>query len=95
MPDATLIDALRHVLRLRRMALGIPRTKVAEIIDRDQTTIARFEQGRPPTWPDRTDRIVDAYAKALGVSALSLWVAAIREYARRRRLVRRNSSKKE
>jgi hypothetical protein len=59
-----------------RTYAGRKQVHVAASLDKDQSTITRFEQGE--RWPRNADEVVGAYADDLDVDPIQLWEEALR-----------------
>jgi hypothetical protein len=58
----------------------IPRRRISEYNDEDQSTINDFETGRSG-WPRNPESRVEAYAAYTGTPAVELWQAAVTAWA--------------
>jgi hypothetical protein len=59
-----------------RLKQGRKQVHIAASIDRDQSTVNRFEQGEH--WPRDPDELVKGYADDLDMDPTSLWAEALR-----------------
>lgn len=70
-----MLPFLSEALKAARVAAGRKQVHVAAALDRNQSTIHRFESGLG--YPQDLDAVIAAYADDLGVDVLVLWEAAI------------------
>lgn len=61
--------------RQAREERGCKQVQVAATLDRDQSMIVRFEQGR--SWPRDPDAIIEAYGKVLDIPPQDIWKRAL------------------
>lgn len=59
-----------------RTGMDRKQVHVAASLNKDQSTIARFEKGL--AWPRDPDQVVDAYADDLEIDSIALWEEALR-----------------
>jgi transcriptional regulator with XRE-family HTH domain len=70
-----MLDHLGRACREARATAGLRQIDIASTAGTQNATVSRFETGT--RFPIDLDRLVDAYAEECGVSALSLWTAAV------------------
>lgn len=74
-PGSRMLYWLAVTCRKHRDVQGVKQSRVAALLDADQTTVTRFEQG--VVWPRDADKTVTAYSEALNIDARRLWQEAI------------------
>lgn len=72
-PDA-MIEFLARVAKQMREKDGRKPYHIAAELDKDPSTVWRFEQGR---WPQDVDAMIAAYARDLERDPLEIWTAAL------------------
>jgi transcriptional regulator with XRE-family HTH domain len=70
---------LAQAAKQERLKKGRKQVHIAAAIDRDQSTINRFEQGEH--WPRDPDEILAGYADDLEIDPRQLWAEAIKLWA--------------
>jgi hypothetical protein len=70
-----MIRWLAQAAQEARLEAGRLEVHVAAALNRDQSTINRFEQGK--AWPRNPDETIQAYADDLGVDPRQIWTRAI------------------
>lgn len=82
MDHNAMLPYLARAARDARMAKARKQVHVAASLDRDQSTVARFEKaaggnGVKIGWPTNPDAMVAAYADDLDISPLEIWRTAL------------------
>jgi transcriptional regulator with XRE-family HTH domain len=72
---AVMLDWLADTLRTAREEAGVRQHDVALAAGINDSNLSRFERGQAG-WPRHTDEMVSAYAAALGVRPVDLWLKA-------------------
>jgi transcriptional regulator with XRE-family HTH domain len=67
---------MSYTLRAKREAAGITLREVEALAGVDRSSLSRYERGEV-RWPEDLDRIVKAYAQAVGTSWVALWREAL------------------
>lgn len=70
---------LAQAAKAERLRRGRKQVHIAAAIDRDQSTVNRFEQGEH--WPRDPDEILAGYAEDLEIDPWDLWARAVRLHA--------------
>ena len=78
---ADMHDQLRRVLRRRRVEAELSMRSLEQTAGVSRDNLSRFETGYT-RWPHDTERVVEAYAEALGLSPVDLWREALELYER-------------
>lgn len=80
--ESTMLYWLGQACRRAREEKGLSRVKVARHLNRDPSTLFRFEAGE--TWPDYIDRVLAGYAELTGLrDGRVLWAEACEALKRR------------
>ena len=75
-------DQLRRVLRRHRVEAKLSLRNLEDTAGVDRSNLSRLESGSAHSWPNNTDRVVEAYAEALGVTPVDIWREAFELYER-------------
>lgn len=73
--EDTMLYWLARAAKELRIAAGRKQVHVAASIDKDQSTIWRFEKGEG--WPRETDLFVAGYADDLDIEPIDIWARAL------------------
>jgi hypothetical protein len=67
---------LARAAKEERLKRGRKQVHIAATIDKDQSTVNRFEQGEH--WPRDVDELLAGYAEDLDINAQDLWAKALK-----------------